>query len=142
ATARLAALFLSLRVDLVLLFARTGRRLAWKTLDPHEPSARRLENRRYIGDRSPSLRLLLGNVELLLVPEVGLSCALFRVPARVRNAPPWIPGVPSLRVRALCRGPSLAVTPSSTFDLSGNPAADMPPPIPARARLPHAPQIT
>ncbi|CAA9481985.1 MAG: hypothetical protein AVDCRST_MAG12-1564, partial [uncultured Rubrobacteraceae bacterium] len=97
----LSHVLLPVFVGIGLLPRRADKRLARTPLAAGVPGARGLAARRGPGPRRARLRLLLGDVELLVLPEVDLPHPRGRVPARLRDAPPGLSRLPALRAGAL-----------------------------------------
>ncbi|CAA9442043.1 MAG: hypothetical protein AVDCRST_MAG02-158, partial [uncultured Rubrobacteraceae bacterium] len=111
-----ARVLLSAPVGLGLLPRGADQRVARAAIVAVVPRTRGLAAGRCAGPRRLGVRLFLGDVELLVLPEVDLQHPWCRVPARLRDAAPGFPRLPALRprtvrARAPHRAPAAASAP-------------------------------
>src|SRR5215218_7115270 len=110
----LAGTLLPFRLGLGPLRRGVDQRLVRPPFAPGPPPARGLEARGSAGFGRPYLRLFLGAVELLLLPEMDLRDAGRRLLVRLRDAAFGLPRLPAIRAGALRAGAPIHGAPAAS----------------------------
>src|SRR5262249_60416004 len=100
--AGLAKNFLSLRLDIARVHFRADQLLDGQAAFSRGLATRRLAHCHLALTWCARVRIVLGDVELLLISQVGLSHPSARLLAHIRNAAAWVWRLCSVRAGAVC----------------------------------------